>query len=513
MQTLRAYVYCRVSTEEQSREDHYSLHNQEVRARDYAKAKGWVIVKVKKNVGSGKNTSRPGFQDLLTAIKKREIDLVIVYRLDRLSRNVGDIYDTIELMKANDVDFASITEGFDTTTAMGRAMLGFAAVLAQLTREMIAENVKDGLLRRAESGKWNGPKWNPPYGYTYVPGASLEVIPEQAEIVRSIFRWFTEDKWGTTKIALYLNTTGVKRECGRRGSGQWHQVKVWEMLQNAVYIGKIVAGDHLVDGCHERIVDDETWAVAKVMVASRRKQAPRTKATPHLLSSLVRCGTCGRTLVAQYATYKRKDGERCFVGFRHAPNEFVGEKHCPGVYHRGDTLEEAVIAELLAVAKGPSFREAALSTVREKLMVDGAPLRDESERLTAKLSDMDRKFEEWARRLDEGIIDEGQFIKHNQAMLVDKTKTVERLGTIQTELSAENHLEVSMAEIESVWTNLPNVWDHLEFEEKQAMIRVLVDRVNVYPDRVELQPFHLPARRLETRRSGRLYQRGGVKAD
>ncbi|HOC32246.1 MAG TPA: recombinase family protein, partial [Armatimonadota bacterium] len=155
MQTLRAYVYCRVSTEEQSREDHYSLHNQEVRARDYAKAKGWVIVKVKKNVGSGKNTSRPGFQDLLTAIKKREIDLVIVYRLDRLSRNVGDIYDTIELMKANDVDFASITEGFDTTTAMGRAMLGFAAVLAQLTREMIAENVKDGLLRRAESGKWN----------------------------------------------------------------------------------------------------------------------------------------------------------------------------------------------------------------------------------------------------------------------------------------------------------------------------------------------------------------------
>lgn len=175
---------------------------------------------------------------------------------------------------------------------------------------MIAENVKDGLLRRAESGKWNGPKWNPPYGYRYVPGASLEVIPEQAEIVRSIFRWFTEDKWGTSKIALYLNTMGVKRESPRPGSGQWRQAKVWDTLQNAVYIGKLVAGDHLVDGCHERIIDDQTWAVAREMVAARKKQAPRTKATPHLLSSLVRCGTCGRMLVAQYAKYQRKDGER-----------------------------------------------------------------------------------------------------------------------------------------------------------------------------------------------------------
>lgn len=123
-QALRAYVYCRVSTEEQSREDHYSLYNQEVRARDYAKAKGWIIVKVKKDVGSGKNTSRPGFQDLLTAIKKREIDLVIVYRLDRLSRNVGDIYDTIELMKANDVDFASITEGLTPRQRWGALCSG-----------------------------------------------------------------------------------------------------------------------------------------------------------------------------------------------------------------------------------------------------------------------------------------------------------------------------------------------------------------------------------------------------
>jgi len=308
---LRAYVYCRVSTEEQSRDDHYSLHNQEVRAKDYAKAKEWRIVKVKKDVGSGKNTERPGFQDLLSSIKKREIDLVIVYRLDRLARNVGDIYDTIDMMKAHDVEFASITEGFDTTTAMGRAMLGFAAVLAQLTREMIAENVKDGLLRRAESGKWNGPKWNPPYGYRYVPGASLEPIPMQANMVRDIFRWFTENKWGTMKIAEFLNVTGAYRHSNKPGSGQWHQSKVWELLQNPVYIGKVVAGDKLVDGCHERIIDDETWTLAQEQIAARRKQAPRTKASPHLLSGLVHCGTCGRTLAGQRYPATRRGPNLC----------------------------------------------------------------------------------------------------------------------------------------------------------------------------------------------------------
>ena len=504
---MRAYVYCRVSTEEQSRDDHYSLHNQEVRAKDYAKAKDWRIVQVKKDVGSGKNTERPGFQDLVSCIKKREIDLVIVYRLDRLSRNVGDIYDTIDLMNAHDVEFASITEGFDTTTAMGRAMLGFAAVLAQLTREMIAENVKDGLLRRAESGKWNGPKWNPPYGYKYVPGASLAPIPEQVKIVKEIFRWFTEDKWGTSKIARYLNNAGVHRESGKPGSGQWHQGKVWDLLQNPVYIGKIVAGEKLVDGCHERIIDDETWTMTLEMVASRRKQAPRTKASPHLLSGLARCGTCNRMLIGQKGKYKNKQGEQAFIGFRHSPNEFAGKMHCPGVYHRGDTLEEAVIAELLAIAQGPSVRDLALSTVRDKLAKTGEPLRNEAERLTARLLDLDRRFEEWARRLDEGIVDESQFRSHNQGLLEEKRKLSERLATVQTELAAETFVEVSLSEIEAVWQDLPNVWEHLEFEERREMLRILIEKISVYPDRVEMHPFHLPVRPLVTRRSGRLYVR------
>jgi site-specific DNA recombinase len=231
---MRAFCYCRVSTEEQSTDDHYSLENQEKKGGDQARLKDWRVVRVRKDVASGKDTSRSGYQEMVAAIKAREIDVVVVYRLDRLSRNVRDIYDFLDLTREHEVAFCSISEGFDTTTAMGRAMLGVAAVFAQLTREMIAENVRDGLMRRAESGKWNGPKWNPPDGYRYVPGGTIEPVPEHADVIRQIFRWFTQDKWGTTKIARVLNSRGVVRASAMPGSGQWHQSKIWQMLQNPV---------------------------------------------------------------------------------------------------------------------------------------------------------------------------------------------------------------------------------------------------------------------------------------
>lgn len=359
---MRAFCYCRVSTEEQSTDEHYSLDNQEKKAKEYAKLKNWRIVKTRKDVASGKDTNRSGFQELVQAVKSKEIDLVLVYRLDRLSRNVRDIYDMLDLMKEHDVAFVSITEGFDTTTAMGRAMLGVAAVFAQLTREMIAENVRDGLLRRAESGKWNGPKWNPPYGYNYVVGGTIEPHPEEAEVVKQIFRWFTRDKWGTKKIARVLNSQQVSRNRG--GTGQWYQAKVWNIVQNPVYAGYLAAGDKLVVGDHVPLIDEQTWALAKETAAARKIQAPRTKASPHLLSGLVRCGKCNRMLVAQFAKYKTRGGEKHFVGFRHSPNEFTGDRYCPGVYHRGDTLEGAVVGAILELAARPDKETRAVAKQR-----------------------------------------------------------------------------------------------------------------------------------------------------
>lgn len=505
---MRAFCYCRVSTEEQSTDDHYSLENQEKKGRDYSKVKDWQVVRVRKDVASGKDTNRPGYKELIAAIKAGEIDLVVVYRLDRLSRNVRDIYDFLDLIKKHNVGFASIQEGFDTTTAMGRAMLGVAAVFAQLTREMIAENVRDGLLRRAESGKWNGPKWNPPYGYRYVIGGTIEPIPEEAEMVRLCFQWFIREKWGTSKIAKVLNTRGITRDRSKPGS-QWHQSKIWDMIQNPVYVGLLVAGEKLVQGNHEPLIDRETWELAKEIVAGRKKQAPYTKASPHLLSGLVRCGKCNRALVAQFAKYKRRDGERRFVGFRHAPNEYSGEKYCPGVYHRGDTLEEAVVAAILELGKKPDLKDRALAAAQERLKDEAQPIRDEAARLSGRLAELDALFDEWADRLDRKVIDDQQFERRNRDLLAEKEKLQARLGELEQKLAVGERLEVSLTEVQNVLQDLPTAWDSLEFEEKQAVLNLLVEKVAVHQDKVELHLYHLPVEPLETRRSGRLYERKG----
>src|SRR4051794_21283903 len=102
---MRAFIYCRVSTREQSTEDHYSLDNQEQRGRDYLKMKRWQLFKARKDVASGKSAEREGFQELLADIRAKRVDVVIVYRLDRLSRNVKDIYEFLDLIRRTGVAF------------------------------------------------------------------------------------------------------------------------------------------------------------------------------------------------------------------------------------------------------------------------------------------------------------------------------------------------------------------------------------------------------------------------
>jgi len=179
------------------------------------------------------------------------------------------------------------------------------------------------------------------------------------------------------KIARVLNSQGVFRESGKPGSGQWHQAKLWELPQNPAYVGLLVAGDELVQGSHDLLIDEETWERTKAIVASRRKQAPRSKASPHLLSRFVRCGKCHRAMVGQKAKYRNSQCQQIYYAFRHPPNDYSDDIYCPGTYHRGDTLEEAVAAEILELANDPKVFESALATAQERLKNEDTSIKDE----------------------------------------------------------------------------------------------------------------------------------------
>lgn len=187
---------------------------------------------------SGKNTERPSLGDLLKDIENGVIDGVIVYRLDRFSRNISDFYNMYEIMKKHHCEFISVSEKFDTASPMGRAMMGILVTFAQMERESIQERVKDNYYYRvSQDGRWAGGK--PPYGFingkTENRTPTLIVDEEKMAVVKLIFKMYSEDvSVSLGKIAKVLREKGYV--CSRSEKTTWDSSTISKILQNTLYV-------------------------------------------------------------------------------------------------------------------------------------------------------------------------------------------------------------------------------------------------------------------------------------
>jgi len=476
---MRSFIYCRVSTREQSTEDHYSLDNQEQRCHDYIKMKKWRVAKVRKDVASGKNDDRAGFKELLSDIRLQKIDVVTVYRLDRLSRNVRDIYQFLETIKESGVGFVSVTEGFDTTTAMGRAMLGVAAVFAQLTREMIGENTKDGLMRRAEAGFFVG-NLRQLYGYNYSKESGLTPNPEESAHIKQIFDWYTEHKWGLQKIAQMLNLQRVPTKT----RVQWGISSIQRMIRNPVYCGQIRSGKTYFDGRHEAIIDKEQFDLAQSIIRSKSTIPNRAQSSRHLLSGIARCSECGKNLVSHSINQGPKKKRYDF--YKHN-NVVKTGMSCIGFSKAARILESLVIDQIGKIAAAGDIQKVLLQDVRKRHSNKHVPTIKERDKLLIELASMGEKFSQWADRLDAGKIDEDQFERQNVKLLERKNAVQERLSIVDAELAQEESLEVSLAEVQSVLKDFPKMWQELELEERREVLRLLIEELKVNKTYAELK--------------------------
>lgn len=180
-ETIKAIGYVRVSTDEQAREG-VSIEAQEDRIRAMAIAKGWHLLDVIKDAGySGKNLNRPGAKKLIDACRHGEVDAVVVYKVDRLTRKQRDLWHLLEeVFEANRVGFVSVTEAFDTTTAAGKAFLGMLGVFAQLERDLISERTREALKQKKTKREWVG---RLPVGFVMGEGGRLEEDPGAMNLI------------------------------------------------------------------------------------------------------------------------------------------------------------------------------------------------------------------------------------------------------------------------------------------------------------------------------------------
>jgi site-specific DNA recombinase len=290
----RCAVYTRKSSEEGLEQEFNSLHAQREACEAFIasqRSEGWVLVRDQFDDGgiSGGTLDRPGLQRLLADIEDGLVDVVVVYKIDRLSRSLADFAKLVEVFDRNGVTFVSVTQSFNTTTSMGRLTLNILLSFAQFEREVTAERIRDKVAASRRKGMWMGGV--PPYGYR-VENRKLVIDDERAEHVRWIFARFLEIGSGT-ELAREVAKRGIRTPRGNRIDRKF----LYRLLNNRAYIGEAVHKGDSYPGEHDAIIDRETWdRVHAILQESPRKRAARTRAeTPALLKGLLYGPTARRS--------------------------------------------------------------------------------------------------------------------------------------------------------------------------------------------------------------------------
>jgi DNA invertase Pin-like site-specific DNA recombinase len=290
----RCAVYTRKSSEEGLDMEFNSLDAQREACEAYIasqKPEGWMLVPDRYDDGgiSGGTLERPALRHLLGDIEAGAVDVVVVYKIDRLSRSLMDFSKLVEVFDRNEVTFVSVTQSFNTTTSMGRLTLNILLSFAQFEREVIGERIRDKFAASRKKGMWMG--GHPPLGYR-VKDRKLIIHKSEAATVRMIFERFLTVGSATT-LARALADEGVFTKRGKPINKGY----LYRLLNNRVYIGEAVHKGSAYPGQHEAIISRDLWnKVRSIIVESPRARANHTRAqTPALLKGLI-FGADGRAM-------------------------------------------------------------------------------------------------------------------------------------------------------------------------------------------------------------------------
>lgn len=453
----RVAIYIRVSTARQDLEG-YSIPLQKERLIAYCKAKGWVVAGVFIDPGhSGSSLERPGITALEAGVMDGKYDVVLVYKLDRLSRSQKDTLYLIEdVFMANGVDFVSVQESFDTTTIYGRAMVGILSVFAQMERETITERTLMGRAGRAEEGWWHG-GGTEPIGYDYVDG-ELVINQEEARQIRAVYN-------------LYASGFSVSEICRRMDGyqtkhGDWsHTSTVGNVLDNPLYAGIVHFDGVRGPGKHAAIVDADVDRKVKTR-RERLRYAEAAGDSNYLLTGMIHCADCG----ARYFPNKRPNGKVVYSCHSRAKKnkKMVKDPGCKAPHIPVGELDAMVEEEVLRLASDPSQVD---ELIKKRAAGEGG-----SKKAADKSVEVQKLDDEISRLMD--------LLQHDQLATVEDI--ADRISKVHAERMA---LTPSAREIvprqydvgaaKSLLHDIRYGWPELDLRGRRAFLLQLIDDVQI----------------------------------
>jgi site-specific DNA recombinase len=346
---LRCAVYTRKSTEEGLEMEFNSLDAQREACEAYVasqRAEGWLLVSDRYDDGgfSGGTLERPALKRLLADIEAGRVDVVVVYKIDRLSRSLMDFSRLVEVFDRQHVTFVSVTQSFNTTTSMGRLTLNVLLSFAQFEREVIGERIRDKFAASRRKGMWMG-GWAP-LGYE-VRDRKLVVNEVDAKLVKSIFQRFLKTG-SATILARQLIQEGVRNKYGKlidKGI-------LYKLLNNPVYIGEAVHKGVSYPGEHTGIIDRKIWdkVQAQFKINPRKRSGTARSQTPSLLKGLI----FGPTGLAMSPSHTRKNGRL----YRYYVSQTVlkqGAEDCPIGRVPAAEIEKMVVDQIRVLLRSPEM--------------------------------------------------------------------------------------------------------------------------------------------------------------
>src|SRR5699024_5222454 len=449
-QTKRVAIYTRVSTIEQA-EEGYSIDEQVKLLREWCDRNGHIIHQEYVDRGiSGRNISgRPAIQQLLYDASQKEFDIVLVWKMNRLSRKSVDLLTIVDQLQRRNIAFRSYTEQYETETPSGVLQFQMMAAIAEFERANIAENVKMGMIARAKEGLWNGGQV---LGYTTVKEPStnrkgevskLYINDEEAMIIRKIFDMYVNGH-GYKAISNHLNKQGFRT----KKNNPFSITAIKTIITNPVYAGYIrynVRRDWsekrrnninpdpiIVPGQHEAIISVEVWEQAKANMKKRTGRPNRVHDGEVPLAGLLRCPVCQAGMVIGRTTNRRKDGtKRVLEYYVCGAWKNKGTAVCRSNGIRTDYADKYVLEKLTNLTNNDILIKQIVDHINEKNRNNVAPLQQEFGIIKKSLSDLKQKKDKYLQLYVEEIVSKADLtnqlteIEQKEAQLKSRLQPVE----------------------------------------------------------------------------------------
>lgn len=462
----RVALYIRVSTQEQAQEG-YSIGEQKERLIAYCKAQGWVIADIYVDGGfSGSNLNRPGIQKLM--VETDNFDVVLVYKLDRLSRSQRDtLYLIEEVFLPNGVDFVSMQESFDTSSPFGKAMIGLLAVFAQLEREQIKERTKMGRIARAKLGLYHGGGYIP-IGYDY-HGEKLIVNPYEAEQVRKIYEWYLA---GLSMEAIHKRLRSEGYTNKHSSYSTW--VSVRNILANDIYTGRLHFGEIVVENAHEAIISDKQFQAVQTLRTNRLKEYSLTPfQSKYLLTGMVFCGHCG----ARY--YMRNSGKyRCYSCYSRTKQtpQMIKDPNCKNKHWKALELESIVENKIRELLENPQMIADIMALRRPKPTTN-----KKNTSIEKRINAIDKQINKLMELYQRDDIPADILGTNINKLYNEKTSLQANLEPVEEVNS------VSFDLIQELINDAANIWDFADEAQKRRIMQSLISRIVLTGDDVKIE--------------------------